>query len=77
MERKEANYHENEAKQLTDRELEVLKHLIMGKTNAQIGQALGLSAHTIKAHVGSIMRKMSVEARVQAAVKAIKSGLLK
>jgi len=66
----------NEAKQLTDRELEVLKHLIMGKTNAQIGEELGLSAHTIKAHVGSIMRKMSVEARVQAAVKAIKSGLV-
>lgn len=76
MEKNEANYRENEEKQLTDRELEVLRHLTMGKTNAQIGEELGLSAHTVKAHVGSIMRKMSVEARVQAAVKAVKSGLI-
>lgn len=76
MEKNDAYYREFEEKQLTDRELEVLKHLTMGKTNAQIGEELGLSAHTVKAHVGSIMRKMAVEARVQAAVKAVKSGLV-
>lgn len=62
--------------QLTDRELEVLKHLVTGKNNIQIGKVMGLSPHTIKVHVGSIMRKMAVEARVQAAVKAVKCGIV-
>ena len=63
-------------RQLTARELEVLRHVVMGKSNPQIADAMALSAHTIKAHVCSILHKMSVEDRVQAAVKAVRSGIV-
>lgn len=62
---------------LTKRELEVLKHLIMGKSNTKIGESLNISAHTVKAHVCTILRKMDVTDRVQIAVKAIREGLVK
>jgi DNA-binding NarL/FixJ family response regulator len=67
---------EDHLKQLTARELEVLKHVVMGKSNPQIADELALSAHTIKAHVCSILHKMSVDDRVQAAVKAVRSGII-
>ena len=63
-------------KQLTARELEVLKHVVMGKSNPQIAEELALSSHTIKAHVCSILHKMSVDDRVQAAVKAVRNGIV-
>ena len=62
---------------LTLRELEVLKHLVMGKTNAKIGESMGISSHTVKAHVCLILRKMKVTDRVQIAVKAIREGIVK
>lgn len=67
---------EDHLKQLTARELEVLKYVVMGKSNPQIADELALSAHTIKAHVCSILHKMSVDDRVQAAVKAVRSGII-
>ena len=60
---------------LTQRELEVLKLLTDGKTNAQIAKEIIVSTNTIKAHVGKILEKMKVEDRVQAAVKAVRLGL--
>ena len=60
---------------LTDRESQVLELVIMGKSNTEIGKELMLSSHTVKAHVCSILQKMSVDDRVQAAVKAIRQGL--
>lgn len=63
-------------RQLTHRELEVLKHLITGKSNTQIAKDLDISAHTIKAHVCSILHKMSVKDRVQAAVKAVREQIV-
>jgi len=60
---------------LTKRELEVLKLLIEGKTNAQIAKEIIVSTNTIKAHVGKIFEKMNVNDRVQAAVKAVRAGL--
>ena len=45
-------------------------------TNAEIGFALGISAQTVKNHVTSILRKMTVNDRTQAVVKALKNGWL-
>jgi len=61
---------------LTERENEVLKLLVQGKSNTEIAQELIVSVHTAKAHVCSILQKLCVDDRVQAAVKAIKEGLV-
>ncbi len=61
---------------LTEREYEVLKHLVTGKSNTEIAKELIVSVHTAKAHVCSILQKMCVNDRVQAAVKAVKEGLV-
>lgn len=61
---------------LTERECEVLKHLVEGKSNTEIAKELIVSVHTAKAHVCSILQKMCVNDRVQAAVKAVKEGLV-
>jgi DNA-binding NarL/FixJ family response regulator len=61
---------------LTEREFEVLKHLVDGKSNTEIAKELIVSVHTAKAHVCSILQKLCVDDRVQAAVKAIKEGLV-
>lgn len=60
---------------LTARELEVLKLLIDGKTNSQIAREIIVSINTAKAHVGSILTKLSVTDRVQAAVKAVRANM--
>lgn len=61
---------------LTERECEVLKHLVEGKSNTEIAKELIVSVHTAKAHVCSILQKMSVNDRVQAAVKAVREGMV-
>lgn len=61
---------------LTEREYEVLKHLVAGKSNTEIAKELIVSVHTAKAHVCSILQKMCVNDRVQAAVKAVKEGMV-
>ncbi len=61
---------------LTQREYEVLKLLVDGKSNNDIAQELCISEHTAKAHVCNIIQKMLVDDRTQAAVKAIKEGLV-
>ena len=61
---------------LTLREFEVLKHLVLGKSNTEIAKELIVSVHTAKAHVCSILQKMCVNDRVQAAVKAVKEGMV-
>ena len=71
------NTHNQDVKaRLTERENEVLKLLVQGKSNTQIAQELIVSVHTAKAHVCSILQKLCVDDRVQAAVKAIKEGLV-
>jgi two-component system, NarL family, response regulator LiaR len=62
---------------LSDREMEVLKLLVEGHSNAAIAQALFLSESTIKAHLRSIMTKFEVNDRVQVAVIALRSGLIR
>lgn len=61
---------------LTQREYEVLKLVVDGKSNQQIALALTISEHTAKAHVCNIIQKLVVDDRTQAAVKALKDGLV-
>ncbi len=61
---------------LTEREYEVLKLVVAGQSNAEIAKTLTISEHTAKAHVCNIIQKLVVDDRTQAAVKAIKEGLV-
>jgi DNA-binding NarL/FixJ family response regulator len=60
---------------LSEREMEVLKLIVEGKSNAEIAEQLYLSTNTIKTHVRGIMNKLAVDDRVQAAVIALRSGI--
>jgi DNA-binding NarL/FixJ family response regulator len=64
-------------KQLTDREIEVLKGVVAGRTNQEIGQDLGISPKTVEKHLESIYSKLKVASRVEAAVLAVQENLLK
>ena len=61
---------------LTQREYEVLKLVVDGKSNNEIAQELMISEHTAKAHVCNIIQKLVVDDRTQAVVKALKEGLV-
>jgi DNA-binding NarL/FixJ family response regulator len=61
---------------LTSRELEVLELLARGLDNTEIAEALYLSQHTVKNHVSNILIKLQVENRIQAAVRAVRGGLV-
>jgi DNA-binding NarL/FixJ family response regulator len=61
---------------LSQREVEVLKLIVQGKSNTEIAEELFLSTNTIKTHVRGIMNKLAVDDRVQAAVVALRSGLV-
>jgi len=61
---------------LTQREYEVLKLIVDGKSNNEIAQELTISSHTAKAHVCNIIQKLVVDDRTQVAVKALKEGLV-
>ncbi len=61
---------------LTQREYEVLKLIVDGKSNNEIAEELTISSHTAKAHVCNIIQKLLVDDRTQAAVKALKEGLV-
>jgi DNA-binding NarL/FixJ family response regulator len=61
---------------LTPRELEVLALLAQGLDNSEIARALYLSQHTVKNHVSTILSKLQVENRIQAAVRAVRGGLV-
>ena len=61
---------------LTQRESEVLRQLALGLTNKEIAQALTISYETVKEHVQHILRKIGVSDRTQAAVWAVRKGLV-
>lgn len=61
---------------LTNRESQVLRHVALGLSNKEIGQSLGISVETVKEHVQNILRKVSVNDRTQAAVWAVRNGLV-
>ena len=60
---------------LTRREKETLRWIARGVSNKEIARAMGLAESTVKVHVQSILRKLGVASRVQAAVYAIEHGL--
>ena len=62
--------------QLTQRETQVLRHLALGLSNKEIGQSLSISIETVKEHVQHLLRKMDVTDRTQAAVWAVRKGLV-
>jgi DNA-binding NarL/FixJ family response regulator len=62
--------------ELTDRELEVLKLLTRGQSNAEIAQTLVISDATAKTHVAHVLMKLGVRDRVQAVIYAYESGLI-
>lgn len=62
--------------QLSERELEVLKLMVEGRSNPEIAAVLYLSPNTVKTHVRGIMNKLAVDDRVQAAVVALRAGLV-
>ncbi len=66
----------NNSAKLSGRELEVLKLMVDGLSNPEIAQKLYLSPNTVKTHVRGIMNKLAVDDRVQAAVVALRSGLV-
>ena len=61
---------------LTLRERQVLRHLAYGLSNDEIGAALGIGLETVKTHVHKLLRKMSMRDRTQAAVWAVKNGVV-
>jgi DNA-binding NarL/FixJ family response regulator len=61
---------------LSARELEVLALIVKGHGNKQIAYALGIAEHTVKNHVKSILSKLGVEDRTQAATAAIQRGIV-
>lgn len=62
--------------ELTTREIEILKMLAKGPTNKQIGHALGISDFTVRNHVNSIIEKLEVSDRTEAATTAIQRGII-
>ena len=64
-----------ERKELTKRELDVMKCIINGMSNKQIAEELIISIHTVKAMIESIYFKLNVHSRVQAAIKVINEGI--
>jgi len=66
-----------EATPLTERELEVLSEIVNGNSNAEIATKLYITVGTVKTHVRNILNKLCADDRTQAAVRALRAGLVK
>jgi DNA-binding NarL/FixJ family response regulator len=62
--------------ELSDREIEVLKLIANGKDNAEIAGELHISPKTVKNHISNILMKLQIQNRIQAAVYAVRSGIV-
>jgi DNA-binding NarL/FixJ family response regulator len=62
--------------ELSDREIQVLKLIANGKDNAMIAAELHISPKTVKNHISNILMKLQIENRIQAAVYAVRSGIV-
>ena len=62
--------------ELSDREIEVLKLIANGKDNGTIARDLHISPKTVKNHISNILMKLQIENRIQAAVYAVRSGIV-
>lgn len=60
---------------IRERELEIFELLASGKSNQMIASALSLSTHTVSNHIKSILAKLQLDNRVQAAVQAVRTGI--
>ncbi len=76
-EEKSAQSAEDLLEPLTAREMDILRLMVEGLTNQAIGDVLGLSAGTVKGYAQTVMHKLGTNDRTQAAVKAIRRGLVK
>jgi len=61
---------------LTNREVQVVRHVALGLSNREIGRSLDISIETVKEHVQNILRKLEAGDRTEAAVWAVKKGLV-
>ncbi len=61
---------------LTEREITILKLIMQGYANSQISKKIFISIHTVKAHIGSIIRKLDAKNRTNAVYIALKNNLL-
>jgi DNA-binding NarL/FixJ family response regulator len=66
-----------EAHALTAREIDVLRHLALGRSNREIAAALSIGEETVKTHVSNVFGKLQVENRAQAAVQALTRGIVR
>jgi DNA-binding NarL/FixJ family response regulator len=62
--------------ELSERELDVLRLIANGKDNAEIAEALHISPKTVKNHISNILMKLQIDNRIQAAVYAVRSGIV-
>ncbi|RME41203.1 MAG: DNA-binding response regulator [Caldilineae bacterium] len=62
---------------LSPREMEILQHIAKGQSNKEVAYALGISRQTVKNHMTSILRKLAVNDRTQAALYAVKRGWIR
>ena len=67
---------EQRGKDFTTREVDVLRLVVEGKTNSEIGLVLGISVKTVATHLVAIFQKMGVASRVEAAVMAVRENFL-
>lgn len=65
-----------EQKPLSEREMDVLRLVARGKTNKEIARELRLGGETVKTHVSNILTKLGVQGRTQAALQAVRMGLV-
>ena len=72
-----ARHESNEKENFTTRELQIIELLASGKTNKEIGATLFISSRTVQGHLSKIFSKFDVETRTEAAIKAIKIGIIK
>lgn len=61
---------------LTSREVEVLEQVVTGATNKEIADTLHITENTVKIHLRNILEKLQVQNRIQAAVQAVREGLV-
>jgi len=62
---------------LSPREMEILQHIAKGRSNKEVAYELGISRQTVKNHMTSILRKLAVNDRTQAALYAVKRGWIR
>ena len=61
---------------LTPREIDILELVVEGKTNKEIAYTLNISENTVKIHLRNILEKLHLQNRIQAAVYAVRQGLV-